>query len=80
MKVLVIGGGGREHAIIWKLAQSPQEPTLYCAPGNPGLNDLATCVQISADDVAALADFAVEEGIDLTSATQRDQIPQGGMA
>ncbi|ASS76759.1 phosphoribosylamine--glycine ligase [Tumebacillus algifaecis] len=66
MKVLVVGGGGREHAIIWKLAQSPQQPKLYCAPGNPGIAQLATCVNISAEDVQALADFAEAEGIELT--------------
>ncbi|MCX7572084.1 phosphoribosylamine--glycine ligase [Tumebacillus sp. DT12] len=66
MKVLVIGGGGREHAIVWKLAQSSQKPTLYCAPGNPGIAQLATCVNIGGEEVSALADFAEQEGIDLT--------------
>ncbi|MGZ4165071.1 MAG: phosphoribosylamine--glycine ligase, partial [Tumebacillaceae bacterium] len=66
MKVLVVGGGGREHAIVWKLAQSPQKPELFCAPGNPGIAALATCVAIGAEDVTALADFAEREGIDLT--------------
>jgi phosphoribosylamine---glycine ligase len=66
MKVLVVGGGGREHAILWKLAQSPQKPELFCAPGNPGIAHLATKVEIGAEDVQALADFAEREGIDLT--------------
>ncbi|MBL0389241.1 phosphoribosylamine--glycine ligase [Tumebacillus sp. ITR2] len=66
MKVLVVGAGGREHAILWKLAQSPQQPKLYCAPGNPGTETWATSVAIGTEDVAALADFAEREGIDLT--------------
>jgi len=66
MKVLVVGSGGREHTIVWKLAQSPQQPTLFCAPGNPGIAKLATNVNIDVEDVKALADFAEQEGIDLT--------------
>ncbi|WP_038092918.1 phosphoribosylamine--glycine ligase [Tumebacillus flagellatus] len=66
MKVLVVGAGGREHAILWKLAQSPQQPKLYCAPGNPGTEPLAASVGVGAEEVAALADFAEREGIDLT--------------
>jgi phosphoribosylamine--glycine ligase len=65
MKVLVIGGGGREHALVWKLAQSPQVDELYCAPGNPGMAGEAVCADIAADDVAALTAFAQEKGIDL---------------
>ena len=61
MKVLVIGGGGREHALVWKLAQSRQVTKLYCAPGNPGIAELAECVA-----PASLAQFAVEQKIDLT--------------
>ncbi len=66
MKILVIGGGGREHALVWKIAQSPLVETLYCAPGNPGIARLADCVHIPADDIEALLDFAKAEQIDLT--------------
>ncbi|WP_455246034.1 phosphoribosylamine--glycine ligase [Petrachloros mirabilis] len=66
MKILVIGSGGREHAMVWKLAQSPRRPQLFCAPGNAGIESLATCVGIKADDVPGLKDFAQREGIDLT--------------
>jgi len=66
VKILVVGGGGREHALCWKLAQSPLAPRLYCAPGNPGTAPLATPVPIPADDVRCLADFAASERIDLT--------------
>lgn len=66
MRVLVVGGGGREHAIVWKLAQSPLVDELYCLPGNPGIAKLATCVPGSPGDVAAIVRFAVERDIDLT--------------
>lgn len=66
MKVLVIGSGGREHALVWKLAQSPSVEELYCAPGNPGMAGEAVCVDISSDDIAGLKAFALDKGIDLT--------------
>lgn len=66
MKVLVVGGGGREHALCWKIAQSPLVKMLYCAPGNPGIAELAECVHIGADEIDALLDFALAEKIDLT--------------
>jgi len=66
MKVLVVGGGGREHALCWKIGQSPLVDTLYCAPGNPGIAELAECVHIGADEIDALLDFALAEKIDLT--------------
>jgi len=65
-KVLVIGQGGREHALVWKLAQSPDIDKLYAAPGNPGMAQLAECVDISADDIGGLLEFARREGMDLT--------------
>ncbi len=66
MKVLVVGSGGREHALVWKLAQSRRAPKLFCAPGNAGIESLATCVSIKADDIASLQAFAVKEQIDFT--------------
>ena len=66
MKILVVGSGGREHAMVWTLAQSPRRPTLYCAPGNAGIESVATCVPINADDIAGLKAFVQSEKIDLT--------------
>jgi len=66
MRILVVGGGGREHALTWKIAQSPRVSKIYCAPGNPGIAQLATCVSIKAEDIAGLVDFARCESIDLT--------------
>src|SRR5579883_3265091 len=66
MRILVVGGGGREHALVWKLAQSPQAEALFCAPGNAGIAALATCVPIAPGDVDGLVRFAERERIDLT--------------
>ena len=66
MKVLVIGGGGREHALVWRLAQSPQKPMIYCAPGNAGIAEVANVVDIVATDIEKLVEFAKSEAIDLT--------------
>jgi phosphoribosylamine--glycine ligase len=66
MKVLVIGSGGREHSLVWKIAQSPQVSKIYCAPGNPGISELAECINITADQTDLLCKFAVKENIDLT--------------
>lgn len=66
MRVLVVGSGGREHAIAWKLNQSPRVTKIFCAPGNAGIANVAECVAISATDVPALLKFAVDHAIDLT--------------
>lgn len=66
MKVLVVGGGGREHALVWKISQSPKVDKIFCAPGNAGISKLATCVKILAEDIQGLLDFAEREKIDLT--------------
>ncbi|MDD5692102.1 MAG: phosphoribosylamine--glycine ligase [Candidatus Omnitrophica bacterium] len=68
MKILVVGSGGREHALVWKIAQSKLVTKIFCAPGNGGISQLAECVDIKADDIPGLLDFARRENIDLTVA------------
>ncbi len=77
MKVLVVGSGGREHAIIWKLSESPGIENIYCAPGNAGIGELAELVPISATDVDALAAWAKENAIDLTVIGMDDPLMLG---
>ena len=79
MNVLVIGGGGREHTIIWKLSQSPKTDKLYCAPGNGGISELAECVPISVMDFDALISFAKEHAIDLTVVAPDDPLAAGAV-
>lgn len=66
MRILVIGSGGREHALVWKIAQSNRVERLYCATGNPGIAGIAECVDIKHEDIAGLLNFAKENRIDLT--------------
>jgi len=66
MKVLVVGSGGREHALVWKIAQSKWVDKLFCCPGNGGISDLAECIDIKAEDILGLLDFAKKEKVDLT--------------
>lgn len=66
MRVLIVGGGGREHTLAWKLVQSPFLERLYCAPGNPGIAGVAECLDFAADDVDGLKKWALQEKIDLT--------------
>lgn len=77
MKILIIGSGGREHAIAWKAAQSPKADKIYCAPGNAGISEYAECVPIGAMEFDRLADFAKEKKIDLTIVGMDDPLVGG---
>ncbi|WP_113674255.1 phosphoribosylamine--glycine ligase [Vallitalea guaymasensis] len=77
MNILVIGSGGREHAIIWKLSQSKRVDKIYCAPGNAGISELAECVNISATDIKGLLDFALSNPVDLTVVGMDDPLMLG---
>ena len=77
MKVLIVGSGGREHAIAWKAAQSPRVTKLYCAPGNAGIAGIAECVDIGVMEFEKLADFAKEQEIDLTIVGPDDPLAGG---
>ena len=66
MKVLVIGGGGREHTIVWKLSQSSKVDKIYCCPGNAGISEIAECINIDDNNFEAVANFVKYEGVDLT--------------
>lgn len=77
MKVLVIGSGGREHALCWKIKQSPLVKKLYCAPGNAGISKEAECVDISVSDFDSLTAFVKEHGIDLTIVGPEQPLSEG---
>lgn len=77
MKILIVGSGGREHAIAWKIAQSKKEATIYCAPGNAGIEEYATCVDIGVMEFDKLAAFAKEKEIDLTVIGMDDPLVGG---
>ena len=77
MKVLIVGSGGREHAIAWSVSKSPKVDKIYCAPGNAGIAELAECVNITAMEFEKLADFAQEKEIDLTIIGMDDPLVGG---
>lgn len=79
MKVLVVGSGGREHAIIWKLSQSKKVTKLYCAPGNGGISSLAECVPMKAMEFDKLIEFAKENSIDMTVVAPDDPLAAGAV-
>ena len=77
MKVLIVGSGGREHAIAWSVSRSPNADKIYCAPGNAGIAEYAECVNIGAMEFEKLADFAQENQIDLTIIGMDDPLVGG---
>ena len=77
MKILIVGSGGREHAIAWKIAQSPKVEKIYCAPGNAGIAEYAECVDIKAMEFDRLAAFAKEHAVDLTVVGMDDPLVGG---
>ncbi len=77
MKILIVGSGGREHAIAWSIAKSPKTEKIYCAPGNAGIAEFADCVDIGAMEFDKLADFAQEKQIDLTVVGMDDPLVGG---
>ncbi len=77
MKILIVGGGGREHAIAWKLKQSKRSIELFCAPGNGGIAEIAQCVDIKATDVAKMVDWAKENAVDLVFVAPDDPLSMG---
>ncbi len=77
MKILVVGGGGREHTIIWKIAQSPKVDKIYSAPGNGGIAELAECVPIKATDIDGIVKFSKENKIDLVMVAPDDPLVMG---
>ena len=79
MKVLVVGGGGREHALVNSIAKSPRVDKIYCAPGNAGIAGLAECVPIGVMEFDKLTDFALEKGIDLTVVAPDDPLVAGAV-
>jgi phosphoribosylamine--glycine ligase len=77
MRVLVVGGGGREHALVWKLAQSPGVSALFCSPGNAGIDELARCVDIGSGDLEGIADLVRKESIELVVVGPENPLADG---
>jgi phosphoribosylamine--glycine ligase len=77
MNILIIGSGGREHALAWKISQSPLASRVFCAPGNPGIASVAECVPLKASDLEGLLRFARAEKIDLTVVGPEQPLAEG---
>lgn len=77
MRILVVGSGGREHAIVWKIAQSPMVDKIYCAPGNGGISRIAECIPVKALDIEGMVRFSVENNIDMVVVAPDDPLAAG---
>ena len=77
MKILVVGGGGREHTIVWKLSQSPKVTEIHCAPGNGGIAELAKCIPLKATDIEGIVDYAQQEAFELVVVAPDDPLYMG---
>ncbi|HOS60226.1 MAG TPA: phosphoribosylamine--glycine ligase family protein, partial [Syntrophorhabdaceae bacterium] len=77
MKVLVIGGGGREHALVWKLSESKDVETIFCIPGNGGISEIATCVDMNISDIDGLITFTKKEKIELVVVGPENPLASG---
>src|SRR3990167_8221206 len=77
MKILIVGSGGREHALAWKIARSPMVKKIFCAPGNPGIAEVSECVNIESENVDGLYNFALKQKIDLTVVGPEDALTAG---
>lgn len=77
MKILVVGGGGREHTIVWKISQSPKVDKIYCTPGNGGISELAECADIKATDIDGVVKFAKEKSVDMVMVAPDDPLVAG---
>lgn len=77
MKILIVGSGGREHALAWKIAQSPMVKKIFCAPGNPGIAEVAECIDLEAENIDGLYNFALKQKIDLTIVGPEDALMAG---
>ena len=77
MKVLVIGGGGREHAVVKKLSESPKIEKIYCTPGNAGISQIAQCVNIKATDIEGIINFVKTNPMDMVVVTPDDPLALG---
>lgn len=77
MKILVVGSGGREHALVWKIAQSPLVDKIYCAPGNGGISSIAECVPIKAMDIEKVVQFSLDKSLDMVVVAPDDPLAAG---